>query len=85
MLLIEGLSNAQGNLFCGETNVDDQTWKEREEAYLEKVNKIVSSSLLGSDGNDAQFKVPVFTKTGTQGLQIGTISMENYRTRKNNR
>ena len=49
---------------------------------MASVNTIVSGALLGSEGNDAQFKVPVLTKTGVQGQQIRTISMENYRVRK---
>ena len=79
MLLIEGLSNSQGNKlgYCPQLSR-----KKREDIYIEKVNKIVSGDLLGSAGNEAQWKVPVVSNNGVQGKQIGTVSIENYRGRK---
>ena len=60
MLLIEGFSNAQGNfLVCEEAGT---SLKDREEAYVEQVNKIINAKLLGSEGNKAQFGVPLVNK-----------------------
>ena len=56
--------------------------KEREDIDIEKLNRIVSGELLGSAGNEAQWKVPVVSNNGVQGRQICTISIENYRGRK---
>ena len=75
MLPIKGISNAQGNLLGG---MDKLSFKEREASYIESMNKIISESLLGSEGNDAQFSVPLVDKKDVQGHQIGTITMENY-------
>ena len=69
MLLIEGISNAQGNLLGG---MDKLSFKEREASFIESKNKIISGSLLGSEGNDAQFLVPLVDKKDAKGHQIGT-------------
>ena len=58
------------------------SFKEREASYIDSVNKIISGSLLGSEGNDAQFSVPLVDKKDVQGHRIGTITMENHRMRK---
>ena len=75
MLLIEGISNSQGNLLGG---IDKLSFKGREASYIKNVNKIISESLLDSESNDAQLSVPLVDKKDVQGHQIGTISMENY-------
>ena len=68
MLLIEGLSNAQGNLLvCEEAGT---SLKDREEAYVERVNKIINAKLLGSEGNEAQFGVPLVKKLVCKGSRL---------------
>ena len=74
----EGLSNAQGNKL---DNIEGDTIKKREESYVEKVSNIICDEILGSQGNRAQWSVPIEKEKGAQTQHIGTINMENYRIR----
>ena len=82
MLFIEGLSNYQGAKFDDLNDVRSKV--ERENLYIEKVQKVVRGSILGSIGNEAQWTLPVEKeKNNNDGTRkIGTINMENYKVRK---
>ena len=75
MLLIEGLSNAQGGLLLNDAN---GTVSARENSYIKDVEQVLNTSVLGSEGNLAQYKVPIDKKKGESVQQIGTVNMENY-------
>jgi hypothetical protein len=81
MIFIEGLSNYQGAKFA---DLDDISNLKREEIYINKVEKIVRGSILGSYGSEAQWSLPVEKQKNTEDncRKIGTISMENYKVRK---
>ena len=57
MLLVKGLSNAQGGkiVLCPE----DDTVMKRENRYIKKVEDVINRQILGSEDNVPQYKVPV--------------------------
>ena len=80
MFLQEALSNAQGDLINMGWD-ENSNLKQREQMFIEYVEKEVCNNMLGSDGNVAQWKVPVVSKKGQQAQEIGIINMENYHMR----
>ena len=82
MLLIEGLSNFQGANFAHLASTRSQ--KEREQLFVESIEKEISGNILGSYGNEAQWNLPVERRSNgdDSSLFIGTINMENYKVRK---
>ena len=81
MLLIEGLLNAQGDLL--ELNVDENSIvSQHKKAYLSEIENILNNEVLGSEGNEAQYKIPIEKQKGETTTKIGTIKLENYRMRK---
>ena len=44
--------------------------------------KSLNNEVLGSEGNEAQYKIPTEKQKGESTRRIGTIKMENYRMRK---
>ena len=81
MLLIQGLMNFQGARFHDLEEITSQ--KKREEMFLSMVEKEVCSKILGSLGNEAQWKLPVEKQSSGEeiNLVIGP-SMKNYKIRK---
>ena len=82
MIFIEGLSNYQDCKFPELAEVTSEA--KREDIYIEKVQKLVRGSILGSYGNEAQWSLPVEKQRNAEdgGRKIGTINMENYKVRK---
>ena len=79
MLLIEGLSNSQGGLL--DSHDSSHTVSMSEDIYITSVENLLSHSVLGSQGNYAQYKIPKEKKRG-EPTKIGTVSMENYQMHK---
>ena len=79
MLLIEGLSNSQGGLL--DSHDSSHTVSMSEEIYITSVDNLLSNSVLGSQGNYVQYKIPTEKKRG-EPTKIGTLTMENYWMRK---
>ena len=77
-LLMEGLSNAQGELLPDHS---DDTIGKRETTYIASVETHLNTSALGSEGNIAQYQVPLEKKKGQATKNIGVVNMENYRMR----
>ena len=82
MLLVEGISNAQGDLISIDENGEHDTVSKQENAYINNVQKYLNNEVLGSEGNKAQYKIPTEKRKGESTRRIGTIKMENYRMRK---
>ena len=81
MLLIEGILHAQSDLL--ELNVDENsTVSQRKKAYLSEIENILNNEVLGSEGNEAQYKIPIEKQKGETTTKNGTIKMENYRMRR---
>ena len=74
MLLIEGLSNARDHKLY--PNIRSE--KTRRELFIKKVEEHINTSILGCPGNPAQWQCT----TEDNGKKIGTISLDNNRTRK---
>ena len=53
---MEGLSNYQAENFEG---LEELSMSQRKDLYIKKVKKIVQSSILGSNGNEAQWVLSV--------------------------
>ena len=79
LLLIEGLSSAQGGRLDGEEYLNC-TDKEREAIFLSKVEHIINTRILGTDDTPSQWSVPTVKHKG-ESTSIGIINMENYKMR----
>ena len=79
LLLIEGLSSAQGGRLDGEEYLNC-TDKEREDIFLRKVENIINTKILGNDDTPSQWSVPTVKNKG-ESTSIGIINMENYKMR----
>lgn len=79
MVLSEGLSNAQGGLIY--LNGDNDTITKQQETYISEIEKHMNEKVLGSEGNIAQYRLPVEKATG-EPTKIGTVKMENYQMRR---
>ena len=82
ILFIQGLINYQGSRFSDIETTQSQ--KQREELFINMVEKEICSKILGSYRNKAQWRLSVEKKSSDEKstLVIGTISMVNYKVRK---
>ena len=64
MLLAEGLLNAQGDLITINKSNNLDTINKCENVYVEKVQKYLNNEVLGSEGNEAQYNIPVEKRKG---------------------
>ena len=80
LLFAEGLSHAKGKTH---PLYQQNSQKEREIVFTEKVEEVINSQILGSGFNKWQFQVPLETsKRPGEGTIIGTINIENTKARK---
>ena len=77
-LLMEGLSNAQGDFLPEHTG---DTIVKRETAYIKGVEDFLNTSTLGSEGNMTQYQV-LLEKKGKATKNIRVLHTENYRMRR---
>ena len=49
---------------------------------MSEIENILNNEVLGSEGNEAQYKIPIEKQKGETKTKIGTIKMENYRMRR---
>ena len=55
---------------------------QHKKVYESEIENILNNEVLGSKGNEAQYKIPIEKQKDETTTKIGTIKMENYRMRR---
>jgi len=75
MVLCEGLSNAQAKQLMGLHHL--ASMDRHKKAFIKAVSNVMNWEILGSEHNQAQWKLPIENEKG-ESMNIGIINMENY-------
>ena len=78
MLLIEGLSNAQGRLLPDSNQIGSMCMRENQ--FIQNVKHVMNNIILGDEEHQIihQGKLPLADKKTGENLRIGVFNIENY-------